>query len=341
MKKHFFNYLDYLMYRGTLEKEVVFYMYEKIVISIAILMGVILIAVLLRSVGLIKEEQGKLFANLVTHVTLPALVFSSLSHAIIYLEYALLALLMVAAELVALILAWAVGKRLHLENAQMGAFMLTSAFGSSSFLGYALISQVFPGNINTMTEAVIISEVGLVPVLFTVGTMVAIYYGRTDLDSKGRLLATTSFFKSPLFFSLVVGVLWSTLKLPVEGILITPIFNFLEVLSSANTFLVAMTVGVLLHFSGMSEIIWVIVFAVLIKLILKPLMVWAPTLAMDLQYWQMQVLVLEAAMPSALLTVVFAKTYGCDAKLASKLIFATLLASGITIIVMFGALTGG
>ena len=329
------------MYRGTLEREVVVDMYGKIVISIAILMGVILVAVLLRSVGLIKEDQGKLFANLVTHVTLPALVFSSLSHAIIYLEYALLALLMVAAELISLILAWAVGKRLHLENAQMGAFMLTSAFGSSSFLGYALISQVFPGNIDTMTEAVIISEVGLVPVLFTVGTMVAIYYGRTDLDSKGRLLATTSFFKSPLFFSLIAGVLWSTLKLPVEGTLITPIFNFLEVLSSANTFLVAMTVGVLLHFSGMREILWVILFAVLIKLILKPLMVWVPTLAMDLQDWQMQVLVLEAAMPSALLTVVFAKTYGCDAKLASKLIFATLVASGITIITMFSALAGG
>ena len=329
------------MYRGTLKREVVVDMYGKIVISIAILMGVILVAVLLRSVGLIKEDHGKLFADLVTHVTLPALVFSSLSHAIIYLEYALLALLMVAAELISLILAWAVGKRLHLVNAQMGAFMLTSAFGSSSFLGYALISQVFPGNIDTMTEAVIISEVGLVPVLFTVGTMVAIYYGRTDLDSKGRLLATTSFFKSPLFFSLIAGVLWSTLKLPVEGTLITPIFNFLEVLSSANTFLVAMTVGVLLHFSGMREILWVILFAVLIKLILKPLMVWVPTFAMDLQDWQMQVLVLEAAMPSALLTVVFAKTYGCDAKLASKLIFTTLVASGITIITMFGALAGG
>jgi len=62
---------------------------------------------------------------------------------------------------------------------------------------------------------------------------------------------------------------------------------------------------------------------------------------MDLQNWQLQVLILEAAMPSALLTVVFAKTYGCDAKLASKLIFATLVASSISIIAMFGVLTGG
>ena len=131
------------------------------------------------------------------------------------------------------------------------------------------------------------------------------------------------------------------LQLPVEGTLITPIFHFLDVLSSANTFLVAMTVGVLLHFSGIRTIIWLVLFAILIKLILKPLIVWVPTLTMDLQDWQLQVLILEAAMPSALLSVVFAKTYGCDAKLASKLIFATLVASSVTIIVMFGVLTGG
>ena len=316
-------------------------MYEKIVISIATLMCIILIAVLLRNRGLIKEEQGKLFADLVTHVTLPTLIFSSLSHATIYLEYALLALFMVAAELISLALAWVVGRRLRLENAQMGAFMLVSAFGSSSLLGYALVSQVFPGNIDTIAEAAIISEVGLAPVLFTVGTMVAIYYGKSDLDSRRGLMVATVFFKSPLFFSLVTGVCWSMLQLPVEGKLLTPIFHFLEVLSSANTFLVAMTVGVLLHFSDMRAIIWMVLFAVLIKLILKPLIVWVPTLTMDLQDWQVQVLVLEAAMPSALLTVVFAKTYGCDAKLASKLIFATLVISSVTIIAMFEMLAGG
>lgn len=70
-------------------------------------------------------------------------------------------------------------------------------------------------------------------------------------------------------------------------------------------------------------------------------MVWIPALAMNLQDWQIQVMILEAAMPSALLTVVFSKTYGCDANLASKLIFATLLVSGIPIITMFDVLTAG
>jgi len=312
--------------------------YGKVLFSITMIMSVILIALLLRRVGIIKEEDGKLFANLVTHVTLPALVFSSLSHATIYAEYALMALLMAVAELISLVIAWSIGKRLQLESAQMGAFMLTAAFGSSSFLGYALISEVFPKNINALTEAVIISEVGVAPLVFTIGTMVAIYYGKSNLNPKGKLLAVTAFFKSPLFFSLIAGVLWSILKLPVEGLLFTPMFHILGLLSSANTFLIAMTVGVLLHFSNMRKIIWVILFVILIKLILKPLIIWLPTLSMHLQDWQLQVLVLEAAMPSALITVVFAKTYDCDAKLASKLIFATLIASSITIILMLSLL---
>ncbi len=39
-------------------------------------------------------------------------------------------------------------------------------------------------------------------------------------------------------------------------------------------------------------------------MILKPVMVWLPSLALDLAATQTQILVLEAAMPSALLTVV-------------------------------------
>jgi len=40
-------------------------------------------------------------------------------------------------------------------------------------------------------------------------------------------------------------------------------------------------------------------------------------------------------MPSAMLSVVLASSYGCDAKLASKLVFTTTLGSSITVPLMF------
>ncbi len=72
-----------------------------------------------------------------------------------------------------------------------------------------------------------------------------------------------------------------------------------------------------------------------IKLILKPGMVWLPTLSLGMSDIQTQIRVLEAAMSSALLTVVLAKSYGCDAGLAAKLVFATSVASCVTVAAMF------
>lgn len=74
---------------------------------------------------------------------------------------------------------------------------------------------------------------------------------------------------------------------------------------------------------------------VAIKLILKPLLVFGPTLAMGMTAIETQILILEAAMPSALLTVVLCNSYGCDAKLASKLVFTTSVVSAVSLPLMF------
>ena len=314
-------------------------MFIQTVSSIIVLVAVILIAVFLKHLKLIRGEHAPIFSKLVTSVTLPALIFHSLAHATLYWEYALLALVMLAAEILSLTLAWFIGKRLQLAAPQLGSFMLVSGFGSSALLGYALIGQVYPGDIAAMTEAVLITEVGVGPALFTIGTMIAMYYGSSDVDTKGRIKAALAFFKSPICCAVVAGIVWTSLDLPVKGLLLSPFFQALHILASANTLMVALTVGVVLQFSEMRAILPMAFFACLIKLILKPIMVWLPTLAMSLQDWQVQILVLEAAMPSALLTVVLANTYGCDAKLASKLVFATTVISIASIIVMFTVLT--
>jgi predicted permease len=310
-------------------------MFTKTVSSVIVLVAIILIAVFLKHLKLIRSEHAPVFSKLVTTLTLPALIFHSLAHATLYWEYVLLALVMVGAEVLSLILAWLIGKRLRLESPQLGSFMLVSGFGSSALLGYALIGQIFPGNTAAITEAVLITEVGVGPALFTIGTMIAMYYGSNGADTRARIMAALGFFKSPICCAVVAGIAWTSLDLPVRGMILDPVFQSLQILSSANTLMVALTVGVVLQFSEMRAVMTMAFFACLLKLVLKPVMVWLPTLAMDLHTWQVEILVLEAAMPSALLTVVLANTYGCDARLASKLVFATTMAGIATIIVMF------
>jgi predicted permease len=307
----------------------------RVIASIVVLVGLICLAMVLRRFGLIKEEQGPLFAGLVTHVTLPSLIFVSLAKSVLHWEYALLALIMLAAEIACLALAWLVGRRMRLAPPQLGTVVLVAGFGSSSLLGYALISQVYGGDIQAIAEAVVISELGVGPALFILGTMIALYFGSGRDDAGGRMAEALRFFRSPIFFSVVAGLLWSTLKLPTAGPYVDVPFQAMELLGSANTFLVALTVGVLLHFQGLRSLLALVAVVCAIKLILKPVMVWLPSLALGMTATQTQILVLEAAMPSALLTVVLASTYGCDARLASKLVFATSLASAVTVVTMF------
>jgi predicted permease len=307
----------------------------RVISSIVVLVGLILLAMVLRRVGLVKEEQGPLFSALVTRVTLPALIFTSLAKSVLHWEFALLALIMLAAEVASLGLAWLGGRRLRLPPPQLGSVMLVAGFGSSSLLGYALVSQVYGNDSQAIAEAVIISELGVGPALFTLGTMIALYYGSSGADAGARMVEALKFFRSPIFISVLAGLLWSLLGLPTNAPILEPVFQGIGLLGAANTFLVAMTVGVLLHLEAPRSLITLGLLAVTIKLILKPVMVWLPALGLGLSDTEIQILVLEAAMPSALLTVVLASHYGCDAKLASRLVFATSLASSISVVTMF------
>jgi malate permease and related proteins len=313
--------------------------HASVVSSVAILVALICFAMLLRRLGVLKEEQGPIFARLITHVTLPALIFVSLMQTKILWSEAILAFYMLIAEIICLVLGWFIARMFRLDAARTGAVVLATGFGSSSLLGYALINQVFPNNSDALTEAVIISELGVVPAFFTLGVMIAIYYGSTQTEPGERFRAALKFFKSPIFVSVAAGLLFSFLVGPIENPIFNRVLDGVDVVGSANTFIVALTVGLLLHFKGLKEVVGLALLVCLVKLVLKPVMLWLPTLPMDLMDWQVHVLILEASMPSAMLTAALCSSYGCDGKLASKLVFATTIVSIVTIPIMFEILT--
>ena len=295
--------------------------------SILILAVIILLVVWLRKVSILREENGVLFSKLVTQVTLPALIFDALAKSSFEWQYVLLFVYMFITELLLLAIGWVIGKLINLTSEQMGSFLLVSAFGSSALLGYVLIAELYPHNTAALTEGTFISELGVGLSLFTIGVMIIMHYGHEEQTANSSLHGALQFFKSPVFIAIVLGLLWSFSPLGSKGILLTPIFEATHLIAKANTFLVALTVGVLLNFTSLRKITSIALAAVTIKLLLSPLLIYLPVSMLSLEGWQLQVLLLEAAMPSAMLSVVLAKQYGCDAKLAAQLVFITLFVS--------------
>ena len=304
----------------------------------AILVIVILyaLALLLRRRGTLTEEHSMVLARIVTDLCLPAIVFVSLAGQSIQLHQLAPALLMLCLELTCIALAWIISALLGFNKAQQGAVVFCSAFGSSTFLGYSIIIEMFPHNIEALTEAVLISEIGVGYPIFILGPILAAYFGSAELDSKSKWSSFLEFFKSPVFFALIIGILWGCFRLPgKDNGFLAPIFQACHVLASALTPIAILSVGLMFRLPNVRKILVALGIVIMLKLLFKPLvagffasLLGFPTLWKD-------VLILLAAMPPAVLGAVFLRRYGGDASLASALLLAGTIVSCVSVLAVF------
>jgi len=287
---------------------------------------------LLKKRGLFKLEHGSLFARIVTDITLPALIFSSLATQTISFSQLKQPLVMGIAELICIALAWCFASALNLSRPQKGAFILVSAFGSSAFLGYPLIKAVFPANAVAMADAIITSEFGVGVFIFTLGVMIAMYFGTKGFEAREGGRVFFNFLKSPVFVALTAGILVAVFLPNKDNKVFRLLMDFTQTLGAANTIFVVFTIGIMLEMKDMRSLLSLALAACLIKLIIKPILVAVPANVFDFPLMWKKVMVIEAAMPTATLSVVFSNRYGCDGGLASRLLMATLVCSIFTMV---------
>jgi len=307
---------------------------QTIIQSVSIIIVMILMGMGFRRVGVLKEEDSGVLARLITQYTLPALIFHALSTVEFEPEKLLLAVVMIVSQLTCALLAWGLSSILKLSRPKKGALILASTFTSSGFLGYAVVKEIYFDNTEALSDAAITSELGVATVFFTIGVLIAIQFGVRSTSSKEKFAEAIKFFRSPIFFSLVLGILFSFIKLPMDNVIVKSIYRFLGIISTANTLLVTLTIGVLMHFKDMRKVIVIVLLACVIKLIVQPLLSHFQAGFLNFPDLWHNIIVLESAMPTAALTAVFAKRYGCDAELTTILIFATFISSIFTMIMM-------
>lgn len=304
--------------------------------AILVIVFLYALAIIMRDRGALKEEHSMILARIVTDLCLPAIIFVSLAKQSIQLSQLRPAMVMLIAELLCIALAWIVSKWLGFSKAKQGAIVFCSAFGSSTFLGYSIIMEMFPQKPEALTEAVLVSEIGVGYPIFILGPILAAYFGSEATSRKPVWWSSLSFFKSPVFFALITGLLWGQFKLPVEdNVFLAPAFQVCHVLASALTPVAILSVALIFKLPKVRNMLLALVVVVLIKLLLKPLGVGLFASATDFpQLWK-DVLVLLAAMPPAILGAVFLKRYGGDASMASALLLAASILSVVTLLFVF------
>ncbi|MEM9107535.1 MAG: AEC family transporter, partial [Pseudomonadota bacterium] len=165
------------------------------------------------------------------------------------------------------------------------------------------------------------------------------YYGSTRTAPRERFKAALRYFHSPIFISFVAGMAMTL----VFGVIEHPIYkSFLDgvhVLGVANTFLVTLAFGLLLRLEALRAVLPMAIGVGLVKLVIMPIILWVQQNPLDLEEWQIDVLVLEGSMPTTTLTVILCSAYGCNARLGSKIVFFTTVASILTVPLVFSVLS--
>jgi len=302
--------------------------------AVLVIVLLYLCALYMRYKGFVKEEHSLVLAKLVTELCLPAMIFITVANSAFKLNQLEPAFVMLGLEVGCVAFAWWISSLLKLTRSQQGAVVLCSAFGSSAFLGYAFIMEVFPGNPEALDEAVLISEVGVGYPIFILAPILAAKFGSNASSSKEQWKVALSFFKSPVFFALIIGILWSVLGLPKESNrFVSPFFQLFKTLSAALTPLAILSIGLMFKIPKLKSIIIPLIVVVLIKLILKPIAANFISIGFGFSQLWREILVILAAMPSAVLGVVFLRRYGSDedASLASAIVIVVTIISVITL----------
>lgn len=304
-------------------------MFANLIQALFVLIGLILISVWLKHRGAVDDSYAPGLTRVVMDLCLPAVVFNSLSRQSLEPRLIMLGLIMLVAVFSSLIVAYLIGRLLRLASAQLGAVVMVAGFGSSASLGYVLIGQVFPNTDAAMVDAVVMNTLGSTLPVFLIGIPIAAYFGGGGNSGEAVLKAVRSFLISPLFFALVLGVAASFIDLP-NNVLTTTLYRFLDALQGGMLLLIALTIGLLLRPISLRQLGPALAAVAAIKLMVDPWVAAELARLDSMGRLALEVLVIEAAMPSGTIAAVLAARYGCDGAFASALVVLTYSLSLVT-----------
>jgi predicted permease len=289
----------------------------------------------MRRVGVFRAEDSEAFSRLLLELILPGVIFAHLATHRVDRDQLLLVSAMGVSEVTCLALVWMLGRSLRLPHPRLGSFLMAAGFSCSALMGYSVVPYIYPGDDRAFQDAVLVSELGNAMPFYTLAPVIAMHFGELGGDRARERAAILHFFRTPIFAALALGILLSPLGFNPQGTVLEPLFEAALMAGGATTLVAALIVGMHFQPSAVGRALPLVAAAIIVKLIAQPLVAGVTAAGLGLPLDARGVVVLEAAMPSAMLVPVFALRYRCDSELASALVMGTILTSMLTVPLAF------
>lgn len=287
--------------------------------------GTVLSIFLLLSVGygakkvkLLRDQDADLLNTVVVYITLPAFIFDAIYsyRQPIPLSIAKVPIIGFAMILVVLGIAYIVGRVMGLDRPTLGGMIIASGFGNTGFLGYPLVQAAFREKAALVTAA-LYDELAMALPLYTLGALIAAGFAGRRVDREQLLRV----FTLPSMLSIPIALIIRPISLP------NPLLEAVRYLAAGTVPLVMISLGLSLSGRSLRGLALPVAVTCVLKLVVLPVITYYAARSGGLSGVMHQVTVVEAGMPSAIMTCVIASKFGANARFVAGVIFLTTLLS--------------
>lgn len=287
-----------------------------------IIVLLILTGYLSKYFGILKESDRLTLNNIVVHIAMPSTIFLTIMKNVSPADlpqFLKLPVLIFLTFVICGFIGYLIGRLLKLNKESLGGLILVCALGNTGFLGYPVIYGFY--GTEGLTRA-IFCDIGSVFASLLFGTYVGLKFGNENSNN-------SIIYELLKFPPLITGILSMVLVFFGFNVDSFPgfIIKTLGYLSNATIPLIMLSLG--LSLSPKSARFGAIygVIASMVRMGIAPLLVFALSTIFLIDGLEKNVLILESAMPSAMMSLVFAVMYELDVKLVASACFITTVVS--------------
>jgi predicted permease len=273
--------------------------------------------------------------KLVIKITLPLMIFTSLSKfdfSIEVLESSLFVLIFAYISMFILLLFGTVSaKIMKLESHAYTIHRIHTTFGNIAFLGYPLLDSLFPGGKGLLFA--VVYHIVLSSMLWTVGVMLF------NKNNKIKLTESLKHLINPNTIAFSLGILAFLVKFELPYIL----DKTLSGLGGTTIYLSMIYIGMMLSrisIKGTFKEVQIYVLSINKMIIVPFILLFVIKFAESIFGFEMDitaksVVVLQSAMPCMAMIVIIATEFKSDPELAAKNVFLTTLLSAVTLPIVY------
>lgn len=291
-------------------------------IEITILSIILMIAIgyVLKRIDFLSDDDVPTLNNIVIYILLPCMIFSALYSADLSLlpKLGTLPFIILASSFITGIISYLILKRLKLPDIQLWSVLVTVMIANTAFMGYPINLGIY-GHEGFLRA--IFCDIATLITFLLLSFVLVLKFGGSVRTAVKKIV----FF--PSLWAIVLGIILNLLNIPIGPVL----DNTISYLGNGAIPLIMLSLGISIDLAGIKRSKAMIIFTSIMKLAFFPLIAFLIVSFLGFSGLDFKVSIIEAAMPSGMMSLILAISYRLDYELTSDCILINTVISLVTL----------